>query len=71
MAKRPTPESIAAGLNATERLMLFCLVSQTDWLSQGDRQKGRHEAFLLGFQQKPTRNKDRPRPASLNLMQPD
>jgi hypothetical protein len=31
MAKRPTPESIAAGLSATERVLLFCIGSDTDW----------------------------------------
>jgi len=31
MAKPPTPESIAAGLTATERVLLFCVGSDTDW----------------------------------------
>jgi hypothetical protein len=30
MAK-PTPESIAAALTVPERLLLFCLASDTDW----------------------------------------
>jgi hypothetical protein len=31
MAKPPTPESIAAGLTAAERVLLFCVASDTDW----------------------------------------
>ena len=31
MAKQPTPESIAAGLTATERVLLSCVGSGTDW----------------------------------------
>jgi hypothetical protein len=31
MAKTPTPESIAAGLTATERVLLFCIATDTDW----------------------------------------
>jgi hypothetical protein len=31
MAKPPTPESIAAGLTAIERVLLFCVGSGTDW----------------------------------------
>jgi hypothetical protein len=31
MAKRPTPESIAAGLAAAERVLLFCVATDTDW----------------------------------------
>jgi hypothetical protein len=30
MAK-PTPASIAAGLTVPERILLFCLASETDW----------------------------------------
>jgi hypothetical protein len=31
MAKAPTPESTAAGLTAAERVLLFCVGSDTDW----------------------------------------
>jgi hypothetical protein len=31
MAAKPTPESIAAALTAPERILLFCLASDTDW----------------------------------------
>ena len=31
MAKPPTPESIADGLSATERVLLFCVATDTDW----------------------------------------
>jgi hypothetical protein len=27
----PTPQSIAAGLTVPERILLFCLASNTDW----------------------------------------
>jgi hypothetical protein len=32
MAKAPTPDTIAAGLSVPERVLLFCLASDTDWL---------------------------------------
>jgi hypothetical protein len=31
MAKTPTPESIAAELTVPERILLFCVASDTDW----------------------------------------
>jgi hypothetical protein len=31
MAKAPTPHSIAAQLTVPERVLLFCLASNTDW----------------------------------------
>jgi hypothetical protein len=31
MAKPPAAESIAAGLTIPERLLLFCLATNTDW----------------------------------------
>ena len=31
MAAEPTPQSIAAALTVSERLLLFCLASGTDW----------------------------------------
>jgi hypothetical protein len=31
MAKAPTPDMIAAGLTATERVLLFCIGTGTDW----------------------------------------
>jgi hypothetical protein len=35
MAKRPTPEMIAEGLSVPERIMLFCVASDTDWQRAG------------------------------------
>jgi hypothetical protein len=35
MAKRPTAESIAAELTVPERILLFCLASDTDWQKAG------------------------------------
>jgi hypothetical protein len=35
MAKAPTPENIAAQLTVPERVLLFCLVSETDWAQAG------------------------------------
>ena len=33
MAKLPSPETIAAGLTVPERILPFCLASDTDWRS--------------------------------------
>jgi hypothetical protein len=35
MAKTPTPDSIAAELTVPERILLFCLASDTDWQKAG------------------------------------
>jgi hypothetical protein len=35
MAKRPTTESIAEGLTAAERVLLFCIGSDSDWQKAG------------------------------------
>jgi hypothetical protein len=35
MTKPPSPEAIAAGLAVSERILLFCLASDTDWRSAG------------------------------------
>jgi hypothetical protein len=35
MARQPTPQSIAAGLTVPERILLFCLASETDWQAAG------------------------------------
>jgi hypothetical protein len=35
MAKQPTPEMIAEGLTVPERIMLFCVASDTDWQRAG------------------------------------
>ena len=35
MAKSPTVESIAAELTVPERVLLFCLASDTDWQKAG------------------------------------
>ena len=35
MAKAPTAEAIGASLSARERVLLFCLGSDTEWVSVG------------------------------------
>jgi hypothetical protein len=35
MAKHPTAEMIASGLTVPERVLLFCLASDTDWQRAG------------------------------------
>jgi hypothetical protein len=35
MAKLPSSETIAAGLTVPERILLFCLASDTDWRNAG------------------------------------
>jgi hypothetical protein len=35
MAKLPSSETIAAGLAVPERILLFCLASDTDWRMAG------------------------------------
>jgi hypothetical protein len=35
MAKPPTPVAIATGLTVPERVLLFCLASNTDWVKAG------------------------------------
>jgi hypothetical protein len=35
MTKPPTPQTIAAGLTVPERILLFCLASDTDWRAAG------------------------------------
>ena len=35
MAKRPTAEMIAEGLTVPERVLLFCIGSDTDWQKAG------------------------------------
>jgi hypothetical protein len=35
MVKAPTPHSIAAALTVPERVLLFCLASDTDWVKAG------------------------------------
>jgi len=35
MVKAPTTDTIAAGLTVPERVLLFCLASDTDWVKAG------------------------------------
>ena len=35
MTKPPNPETIAAGLTVSERILLFCLALDTDWRAAG------------------------------------
>jgi hypothetical protein len=35
MSKPPKPETIAAELTVPERVLLFCLASNTDWVKAG------------------------------------
>ena len=37
MTKAPTPETIAADLTVPERMLLFCVASNTDWIRAGVR----------------------------------
>jgi hypothetical protein len=37
MAKTPPTDTIAAGLTAPERVLLFCLASDTDWVKAARR----------------------------------
>ena len=37
MTKAPTPETIAADLTVPERVLLFCVASDTDWVKTGVR----------------------------------
>jgi hypothetical protein len=36
MVKAPTPAEIATGLTVTQRVLLFCLASNTDWFKGSD-----------------------------------
>jgi hypothetical protein len=35
MTKSPTPDAVAAGLSVRERVLLFCVASDTDWQRAG------------------------------------
>jgi hypothetical protein len=37
MAEAPTPENIAADMTVPERILLFCVASNTDWIRAGIR----------------------------------
>jgi hypothetical protein len=34
-ANKPTPESVAASLTVSERVLLLCIASDTDWTNAG------------------------------------
>jgi hypothetical protein len=35
MTSKPTPETIVGSLTVSERLLLFCIATDTDWASAG------------------------------------
>jgi hypothetical protein len=49
MAKRPTPGEIAADLPVSERVLLFCLASGTDWAKAGVTQATAQHMLVRGF----------------------
>jgi hypothetical protein len=49
MAKAPTPEAIAEGLTAPERVMLLCVGSGTDWQKAGVTHATAQDMMIRGF----------------------
>jgi hypothetical protein len=49
MAKRPTPELIAEELTATERVLLFCIGSDTDWQKAGVTHATAQQMMIRGL----------------------
>jgi hypothetical protein len=49
MAKRPTPEMIAEGLSVTERVLLFCIGSDTDWQQAGVTHATAQQMMIRGL----------------------
>jgi hypothetical protein len=47
--KVPNPVTIAAGLTVAERVMLFCVASNTDWVSAGVRAVTTRALLLNGL----------------------
>jgi hypothetical protein len=49
MAKRPTAEMIAEGLSVSERVLLFCLASATDWQRAGVTHATTQQMMIRGL----------------------
>jgi hypothetical protein len=48
-AKRPTAEMIAEGLTVPERVLLFCLASETDWQRAGVTHATAQQMMIRGL----------------------
>ena len=48
-SQRPTPETIAADLTIQQRLLLFCLGSDTDWISAGVMREAAQHLLATGL----------------------
>jgi hypothetical protein len=46
-AKRPTAEMIAEGVDVPERVLLFCLASETDWQRAGMTQVCAQQMMMI------------------------
>jgi hypothetical protein len=49
MAMRPTAEMIAEGLTACERVLLFCIGSDTDWQQAGVTRATAQQMMVRGL----------------------
>jgi len=49
MAKKPTAEMIAEGLSVPERVLLFCLASETDWQRAGITHATAQQMMIRGL----------------------
>jgi hypothetical protein len=49
MTKSPTLENIAANLSVPERVLLFCVASNTDWVKAGVTPANAQEMVALGL----------------------
>jgi hypothetical protein len=49
MAKRPTAEMIAEGLTVPERVLLFCVASDTDWRRAGVKATTAQRMLIRGL----------------------
>jgi hypothetical protein len=49
MAKAPTLQSIAANLLISERVLLFCIASRTDWVGAGVPNASVEMMIVLGL----------------------
>jgi hypothetical protein len=49
MTKPPTADLIADGLTVPERMLLFCLASETDWQRAGVKQATAQQMMIRGL----------------------
>lgn len=49
MPKRPTANSVAAGLTVPERVLLFCLATETDWQRAGITHATAQQMMIRGL----------------------